>query len=193
MEVVVNPLGCLINVEPLAQLRVLSCDADWATAGVAVVTLASLNAVGAHVVGYALDLLVAVHRDQRAVTHRDGLCTEREALGHVATVADAASDDEIDLVGEANILKRAARLRDRRHQRNAGLFGREVRPSGGAAFGAVEVDDVGPALGGHADVVVNARCADLQLDRHLVIGCFAHLLDLQREVVRSKPIGVAGR
>ena len=135
--------------------------------------------MSAHVVGYALDLLVAVHRDQRAVTHRDGLGTEREALRHVATVADAAGDYEIDLVGEANILKCAARLRDCRHQRNAGLFGREVRPCGGAPFGAVEVDDVRTTLGGHANVVVDARCADLQLNRHLVVGCLAHLLDLQ--------------
>ena len=66
-------------------------------------------------------------------------------------------------------------------------------PGAGAALGAVEVDDVRPALGRHAHVVVHARGAQLELDRDLVVGGLAGLLHLQRQVVRAEPVGVAGR
>src|SRR3712207_8868994 len=56
-------------------------------------------------------------------------------------------------------------LGDRRHERDAGLLGGEVRARAGATLGAVEVNDVRPALGGHAHVVVHARGAQLELDR----------------------------
>ena len=104
---------------------------------------------------------------------------ERQALGDVAAVANPAGDDEVDLVGQADVLERAARLRDRRHQRDPGLLGGDVRPGAGAALGAVEVDDVGAALGGHPHVVVDARRPELELDRDLVVGRLADLLDLQ--------------
>ena len=67
-----------------------------------------------------------------------------------------------------------------------GLLGGDVRAGAGAALGAVEVDDVRPALRGHAHVVVDARGAELELDRDLVVGRLADLLDLQREVVRAR-------
>ena len=50
----------------------------------------------------------------------------------------------------------------------------------------------GPALGRHAHVVVHARGAELELDRDLVVRRLADLLDLQRQVVRPEPVGVAG-
>ena len=104
-----------------------------------------------------------------------------------------AGDDEVDLVGEADVLERAPRLGDRRHQRDAGLLGGDVRAGAGAALGAVQVDDVGPALGRHPHVVVHARRAELELDRDLVVGRLADLLDLQREVVGAEPVGMARR
>ena len=166
---------------------------DRAAAGVAVVALARRHADRPLVVGDARDLLVAVERHQRRVADRDGVGAERDALGHVAAVADAARHDQVDLVGEADVLERAARLRDRRHQRDAGLLGGGVRAGAGAALGAVEVDDVRAALGRHAHVVVHARRAQLELDRDLVVGRLAGLLDLQRQVVGAEPVGVPGR
>ena len=74
-----------------------------------------------------------------------------------------------------------------------GLLRRDVRSGARAALGAVEVDDVRAALGRHAHVVVHARGAQLQLDRDLVVGGLARLLDLQREVVGAEPVGMAGR
>ena len=71
-----------------------------------------------------------------------------------------------------------------------GLLGRDVRACAGPALRAVEVDDVRPALRRHAHVVVDARGAELQLDRDLVVGRLADLLHLQREVVRAEPVRV---
>ena len=60
-------------------------------------------------------------------------------------------------------------------------------------LGAVEVDGVGPTLSGHPNVVVDPGRAQLELDRDLVVGGLPNLLDLEREIVRSDPIWVAGR
>ena len=51
----------------------------------------------------------------------------------------------------------------------------------------------GPRLGRHADVVVDARGAELELDRDLAVGGLAELVDLEGEIVRSEPVGMAGR
>src|SRR5215204_3919953 len=193
VEEVVDAVRRLLHMQPLAQLRVLGRDADRAATRVAVVALARWHADRALVVRDTRNLLVAVERHQGGVADRDGVGAEGDALGHVAAVADAAGHDEVDLVSEAHVLKRAARLRDRRHQRDAGLLGRGVRAGAGAALGPVEVDDVRAALGGHAHVVVHARGAQLQLDRDLVVGGLSGLLDLEAEVIGAEPVGVAGR
>ena len=63
----------------------------------------------------------------------------------------------------------------------------------GRSFGSVEVDGVRATLGRHAHVVVHARGAQLELDRDLVVGRLADLLDLQREIIWTQPVGVPGR
>ena len=60
------------------------------------------------------------------------------------------------------------------------------------ALGPVEVDDVRAALRGHPDVVVDTGRAELELDRDLVVGRLADLLDLEREVVGPQPVRMAG-
>ena len=49
----------------------------------------------------------------------------------------------------------------------------------------------GTALGGHADVVVDACRPELELNRDLVVGGLPGLLDLQREVVGTEPVRMA--
>ena len=63
----------------------------------------------------------------------------------------------------------------------------------GAAFHGVDVDRIRIALHCHANVVIDARRAELQLDRDLVVGGLADLLDLERQVVGPQPVGMAGR
>ncbi len=53
--------------------------------------------------------------------------------------------------------------------------------------------EFGPALHRHAHVVIDARGAELELDRDLPIGRLADLLDLEREIVGPEPVGMARR
>ena len=73
------------------------------------------------------------------------------------------------------------------------IDGGVVRAGTGAAFHAIHVNRIGIALGRHAHVVVHARGAELELNRDFPVGRFAHLLDLQRQVVGSEPVGMACR
>ena len=64
-------------------------------------------------------------------------------------------------------------------------------PGAGTAFHAVDVDAVRSGLRRHAHVVIDARRAELQLDRYLPIGRLANLLDLERKIVGSEPVRMA--
>ena len=191
MQEVVDPLGGLVDDEALPELRILRRDPDRATSGVAVIALAGGDADRALVVGDARDLLVAVQRHERRMADRHRLRAKRERLGDVTAVSDPARDDEVDLIREPDVLERAPCLGDRRDERDARLLCRDVRAGPRPALGAVEIDDVRAALGGHADVVVDPCGAELQLDRDPVVGRLADLLDLEREVVRAKPVRMA--
>ena len=61
----------------------------------------------------------------------------------------------------------------------------------GAALHAVEHDGVGPGLDGQRDIVIGPRGADLDVDRLFPIGDLAQLLDLDFEIVRPGPVGMA--
>src|SRR5581483_919884 len=103
---------------------------------------------------------------------------ERECFGDVAAVADAPGIDQADLARLAHVIQSLAGLADRGDAGHAGLFGRDVRAGPGAAFHAVDVDGVRTGLRRHADVVIDAGCTQLQLDRDLPVGRLAHLVDL---------------
>ena len=64
---------------------------------------------------------------------------------------------------------------------------------GGAALHAVEHDHVGARLHAQLDVVRDAGGADLDEHRYPVVGDLAQLLDLDRQIVRSHPVGVPAR
>ncbi len=63
-----------------------------------------------------------------------------------------------------------------------------MRPRAGAALHAVDVNAVGVGLCRHAHVVVDARSAQLQLNRDLPVGGLADLLDLERQIVGAQPV-----
>src|SRR5689334_14448365 len=193
VQEVVDALGRLVDLESLAQFGVLSGDADRAPPGVTVVTLPGRDADGALVVGDPWDVLVAVERHQRGVPDGHRFRAERQALGDVGAVADAAGHHQVDLIYQAHVLQRPACLRNGRHQRDAGLLRGDVRSRAGAALRAVQVDGVRTAFGSHPDVVVDAGGAQLELDRYLVVGRLADFLDLQRQVVWPEPVRVARR
>ena len=68
-----------------------------------------------------------------------------------------------------------------------------MRAGAGATLHAVDIDAVGSGLRRHAHVVIDARRAELELDRDLPVGRFANLVDLEGQVVRAEPVGMAGR
>ena len=100
-------------------------------------------------------MLVAVQGHQGSRTECHGLGAQSQTLGHVTAVADPAGHHEVDLVGQAHVLERPSGLGDGGHQRDARLLGGEVRTSTGTTFGAIEVDRVRTALGGHPNIVVH--------------------------------------
>ena len=68
-----------------------------------------------------------------------------------------------------------------------------MRTGAGAAFHAVDVNRIGPGFCSHAHVIVDACRTQLELNRDLPIGGFAHFLDLEREIVRPHPVRVTRR
>ncbi len=64
----------------------------------------------------------------------------------------------------------------------------------GSPFHAVDHDHVGARLGRQPDVVEDPRGPHLDEDRHLVVGRFAQLFDLDDQVVGAEEVGMpAGR
>src|SRR5262249_52490544 len=109
----------------------------------------------------------------------------------IAAVADAAGIDEADLAGLAEIVEGFAGLADGGDAGHAGLLGGDVRAGAGTALHAVDVDGIRAALDGHAHIVIDAGGTKLQLDRNLSVSGLADLLDLEREIVRAEPVGMA--
>ena len=66
VEEIVDALSRIVGIEPLAQHRILRGDADRATTGMAVITIAGRNADRALEIGFR-NILVAIERDQAAV------------------------------------------------------------------------------------------------------------------------------
>ena len=182
-------VGRLGHRQPRDQVLILCGDADRAEAGVAVVAAARL---GAHpLVVLDVDGLVAAERDHRRCADRDGVGAQRQALGGVDAVSDAAGDDQVDDALQPHLPQRRHGLNQRRHGRDAGVVHQRVGGGAGAALHAVHHDHVGAGLAGQLDVVGHAAGADLDVDGNLPVGGLAQLLDLDDQVVGPDPIGMA--
>ena len=108
-------------------------------------------------------------------------------------MADAAGDDELHHAVQPEILQRGASLAHRGQGRDSGVLLEQVGRGAGAAFHAVDHDDVGAGLGGELDVVVDPAGAELDEDRHLPVGRLAQLLDLDDHVVGADKVRMARR
>ncbi len=71
------------------------------------------------------------------------------------------------------------------------MFDEDILGRAGAALHAVDHDDIGARLHRQGRVVISARGADLDVDRLFPVGNFAQFLDLDGEVVRTGPVGMA--
>jgi hypothetical protein len=86
--------------------------------------------------------------------------------------------------------KRVHRLTDSRQRRNADVLDKTCLRRGRAALHAIDHDYIGAGMNGKLHVVEGARCADLHIDRLFPIRDLAQLLDLDREVVGTGPVGM---
>ena len=124
---------------------------------------------------------------------RDRVRAEGKRLGDIATVADTAGIDQRNLASLAQIVDRPTSLPDRGHAGHAGVLGRQVRAGAGAALHAVDVDRVRVAFHRHADIVIDAGGAELELNRDLPVGCLPDFENLQRQIVGPQPVGMPSR
>ena len=137
--------------------------------------------------------VVVAEGDHRRDANRHRVRTERERLGGVGAVADAAGDDQLHFAVHAHLLQRRHGLADACERRQADVLDEHILRGGCAALHAVEHDHVGTGLHGQLRVVVRAARADLDVDRLLPVGDLADLLDLDLEIVWAGPVGVTAR
>src|SRR5438093_5216951 len=134
---------------------------------------------------------VVAQSDQGGSPDRDRVGTKRERLGDVGAGADAARDDQLHLPVHVQLLEGVHGEAGRRERGYADVLDEDVLRRGGSALHAVYNDDVGPRLDRQLHVVVRARRANLDEDRLLPVGDLAQLVDLDLEVVRSRPVRMA--
>ena len=177
------------RIEARGELVVLGRDARRVATRLPVVVVAR-GAADLPVLLLVLGAVVA-HRDQRRRPDRDGVRAERERLRDVRPGPDPAGDDQLHLAVQAELLQRLDGERDRRQRRDADVLDEDVLGRRRPALHPVDDDHVGTRLDRELDVVVRARRADLDEDRLLPVGDLAQLVDLDLEVVRSRPVRVA--
>ena len=192
-------VGGADGIEPRLERGVLRGDADRTAAGVAVGAAARLGAqrgvVGADVDGcagvVAVGGAVAAQGEERGHADGDGVGTEGEGLGHVGARADAARDDQLDLVAHADVAEGLGGHAHGGQGGDAGVLDEDVLGGRGAALHAVDHDDI--CAGGHGQlhVMVDPGGADFDVDRDGPVGGLAQLLDLDAQVVGADPVGVA--
>ena len=90
---------------------------------------------------------------------------EGQRLGHVGAGADAARDDQLDLVAHADVAQRLGGHAHGGQRGDAGVLDEHVLGGRGAALHAVDHHDVGAGGHGQLHVVVDPGGADLHVDR----------------------------
>ncbi len=93
----------------------------------------------------------------------------------------------------AEFLQRLHGLRHRRQCRYADVLDEHFLRRRRAALHAVDDDDVGSRVHRELHVVVRAGGADLDVDRLLPVGDLPQLVDFDRQVVGTGPVGMPAR
>src|SRR5439155_13726808 len=127
-------------------------DPDRAATGVAMIAVARLDADLVWIVGHAFDMLVAIERHQHRMSDRHCVRAERERLGDVAAIADAAGIDKRYVAALAQFIDGATRLADGSDARNAGILGRNMRAGTGATLHGIDIDRIRTAFDRHAHI-----------------------------------------
>src|SRR5438094_2934303 len=94
-----------------------------------------------------------------------GIRSERQRLGDIAAIPDAAGIDERDLALLAEFIDGAPGLADGSDPGNAGIFRRDMGTGTSAAFHGIDIDRIGIAFHRHAHIVIDTCRAELELDR----------------------------
>src|SRR5258708_17725142 len=188
-QVVAHAPRPLLDDEPLLEHGILRRDADWTAPGVAMMAITWCGTE--RVVVRLVDRSVAVDGDERRGADRDGVGAHRQRLGDVCARADAARDHELHLAVHVELQKRFDGLAKRRQGRNAGMLDEDVLGGAGAALHAVEDDNIGSRYDRQGDIVFRSRRTDLDVNGLLPIGDLAQLLNLDLEVIRAGPVGMA--
>ena len=188
---VTHPVRALLDIEALHQLRILSRNPHRAAPRVAV--MAEVRLGPELLVILHIDRLIAVERNQRRGSDVDGVGSQRDCLGRVHAVANAAGDDQLHHAVQPALFKRRPGLADRRQRRNAGVLLQDRRRRSGASFHSVHHDHVRARFGRQLHVVEDTARAHLDEDRDLPVGRFANFLDLDDHVVRPEKIRMPRR
>ena len=189
LEIVGEAAAGAHGIEALRELGILGGDAGRIAALVPVV-VGARRGVELLVLGLERGIVVA-ERDERRGADRHRVGAERQRLGDVGAVADAAGDDELHLAVHAEVLQRLHGRADAGQRRLADMLDEHLLRRRGAALHAVDHDDVGAGLDRERDVVIGPRAADLDVDRLLPVGDLAQLEDLDLEIVGTGPVGMA--
>jgi hypothetical protein len=134
---------------------------------------------------------VVAQRDQRRRPDRDRVRAERKGLGDVGARPDPARHDQLHLPVHVELGEGVDREPHRRERWDADVLDEDVLRRGSPALHSVHDDHIRSGLHGELDVVVRPRRADLHEDRLLPVGDLPQLADLDLEVVRARPVGMA--
>ena len=139
------------------------------------------------------DLLVAVKRDKGANPNGHGICAKGQRLCRIGAAAYATRCDQADLAVEPKLAQGLTRHNYSRNRGNAAVLQQHLCRCTGAGQHAVDDDGIGPGLGCQLHIVVHTTGPEFHVNRNSPVGGLAQLLDLDGEVIRAKPVRMAGR
>ena len=134
---------------------------------------------------------IAAQRNQHALTDSHSICAHGQRLGHIGPGADTARDDELHLADHVQVFQRVHRLAQRCQRGDAHVLNETSLCRCGTALHAVDHHHIGTGMHRQLDVVECTGCAHFDVNRFFPIGDLTQLVDLDGQVIRSGPVGLA--